>query len=163
MREVRPSRDSVLHQLLNGGLVASDRHRPCGFVKFLSREISSMLKFVVAIACAAVLAPVSALPVKTADNARVPQIISPTSAPSTARWCGFEDKFGSIFRCGYTTLEQCKASVGEGKESYCIPDPKFAENFENGNQPVWTSTTEVLIVRADSLRRRPVSPERELA
>ena len=88
-----------------------------------------MHKLVIAMTCAAALALVSELPVKAADNATPQQANSPTSAPSAASWCGFKDTSGSIVRCGFSTFAQCKAAVGEDKDSYCILDPKFAQNL----------------------------------
>jgi hypothetical protein len=88
-----------------------------------------MHKFVTAMACAAVVALAPARTVNAADGASSSSETNPAATPSAGRWCGFQGKSGSIFRCGYSTLEQCKASVGEGRDSYCIPDPKFAEDL----------------------------------
>jgi len=41
-------------------------------------------------------------------------------------WCGFVDKDHSRVRCGFSSLNECKQAVGEGKDAYCMPDPYFA-------------------------------------
>ena len=49
------------------------------------------------------------------------------SIPSAhaAEWCGFVDREHSKVRCGYSSVEQCKQSIGD-KNAICIPDPEFA-------------------------------------
>ena len=49
------------------------------------------------------------------------------SAANAAEWCGFVDKENAPVRCGYSSLEQCKQSLGDKKDGYCIPDPGFAD------------------------------------
>lgn len=48
------------------------------------------------------------------------------SSASAAEWCGFIDKEGAPVHCGYSTVEQCKQSLGDKKGGYCMPDPGFA-------------------------------------
>jgi len=48
------------------------------------------------------------------------------SAANAAEWCGFVDKENAPVRCGYSSLEQCKQSLGDKKDGYCIPNPGFA-------------------------------------
>ena len=48
---------------------------------------------------------------------------------STARadeWCGFLDKKGAPVRCGFSSLAQCRQSLGDKKEAVCMPSPSFA-------------------------------------
>ena len=40
-------------------------------------------------------------------------------------WCGFLDREHSKVRCGYSSLIECKQSIGD-KNAICIPDPSFA-------------------------------------
>jgi hypothetical protein len=42
-------------------------------------------------------------------------------------WCGFLDKEHSQVHCGYSSLAECKQSIGD-KDAICIPDPNFAAN-----------------------------------
>ncbi len=42
-------------------------------------------------------------------------------------WCGFLDKEHARVRCGYSTITECKQSLGDNKNAICIPDPSFAE------------------------------------
>lgn len=48
------------------------------------------------------------------------------TAANAAEWCGFVDKARSQVRCGYSSLSECKQSLGDEKDAYCIPDPGFA-------------------------------------
>jgi len=43
-------------------------------------------------------------------------------------WCGFMDKKGSRVRCGFSSLDECKKTIGDTKGAYCMPDPGFAQN-----------------------------------
>ncbi len=42
-------------------------------------------------------------------------------------WCGFLDKAHASVHCGYSSLAQCKQSLGDKKEAVCIPSPSFAK------------------------------------
>lgn len=91
-----------------------------------------MRTFLIVAAYAVGIALASDLPASAGDNAATsPAAANPTTAPTAGEWCGFEDKAGSAFRCGYSNLNQCKAAVGDSRDSYCIPDPKFVENSTN--------------------------------
>ncbi len=48
------------------------------------------------------------------------------TAANAAEWCGFVDKANAPVRCGYSSLAECKQSVGDKKDGYCMPDPGFA-------------------------------------
>ena len=47
-------------------------------------------------------------------------------------WCGFIDKENSRVRCGFSSLEQCKAALGDKKDAYCMRDPNFARRERAG-------------------------------
>jgi hypothetical protein len=52
-----------------------------------------------------------------------------TAAVSSAQaenWCGFIDKDHSRVRCGFSSLDECKQTIGDNKAAYCMPDPNFA-------------------------------------
>jgi hypothetical protein len=50
------------------------------------------------------------------------------SLPAQAEdWCGFLDKAHSQVRCGYSSLAQCKQSLGDKKGAVCMPSPSFAK------------------------------------
>jgi hypothetical protein len=42
-------------------------------------------------------------------------------------WCGFLDQAGSPVRCGFTSLAQCKQTLGDKKDAVCMPSPSFAK------------------------------------
>jgi len=42
-------------------------------------------------------------------------------------WCGFIDKAGSPVRCGFSSLAQCKQTLGDQKDAVCMPSPSFAK------------------------------------
>ena len=42
-------------------------------------------------------------------------------------WCGFLDQAHSQVRCGYSSLAECKQSLGEKKDAVCMPSPSFAK------------------------------------
>ena len=50
-----------------------------------------------------------------------------TAIPSARAqdWCGFLDKEHSKVRCGYSSVTECKQSIGD-KKAICMPDPEFA-------------------------------------
>lgn len=50
-----------------------------------------------------------------------------TAIPSASAqdWCGFLDKEHSKVRCGYSSVTECKQSIGDTKV-ICMPDPEFA-------------------------------------
>ena len=48
------------------------------------------------------------------------------TAANAAEWCGFVDKENAPVRCGYSSLSECKQSLTNKKDGYCIPDPGFA-------------------------------------
>jgi len=45
---------------------------------------------------------------------------------NAAEWCGFIDKEHAPVHCGYSSLTECKQSLGDNKKAYCMPDPGFA-------------------------------------
>lgn len=47
--------------------------------------------------------------------------------PNGPEWCGFQDTLGSRVRCGYSSENDCKQSVGE-PGAICIVDPYLTEN-----------------------------------
>jgi hypothetical protein len=47
-------------------------------------------------------------------------------------WCGFIDKEHSQVRCGYSSLAQCKQSLGDKKDVICMPSPSFAKAWQGG-------------------------------
>jgi hypothetical protein len=56
--------------------------------------------------------------------------------PASARaeqFCGFKDIKGSLVRCGYVSVTECKEKNG-GKDAVCIPDPAFAA-WQRGRLP----------------------------
>ena len=53
------------------------------------------------------------------------------STASAAEWCGFIDKEHAPVHCGYSSLEQCKQSLGDKKNAYCMPDPGFASRSDS--------------------------------
>jgi hypothetical protein len=48
------------------------------------------------------------------------------SSAYAGEWCGFLDKDGSRVRCGFSSLDECKQTIGDKKDAYCMPDPNFA-------------------------------------
>ena len=51
-----------------------------------------------------------------------------TLAPVHAEeWCGFRDRDHSQVRCGYSSLAECKQSLGDKKDAVCMPSPSFAK------------------------------------
>lgn len=48
------------------------------------------------------------------------------TAANATEWCGFLDKENARVHCGYSSLEQCKQSLGDKKDGYCMPNPGFA-------------------------------------
>ncbi len=48
------------------------------------------------------------------------------SAARADEWCGFIDKEHAPVHCGYSSLAECKQSLGDKKNAYCMPDPGFA-------------------------------------
>jgi hypothetical protein len=48
------------------------------------------------------------------------------SSASAEEWCGFTDKEHAPVHCGYSSLTECKQSLGDQKGGYCMPDPGFA-------------------------------------
>jgi hypothetical protein len=53
-------------------------------------------------------------------------VLNATAIPVRAQeWCGFHDKTGSLVRCGYSSLAECKQNLA-GKNPVCIPNPEFA-------------------------------------
>ena len=48
------------------------------------------------------------------------------STASAAEWCGFVDKAHAPVHCGYSSLTECKQSLADKKDAYCMPDPGFA-------------------------------------
>ena len=48
------------------------------------------------------------------------------SSAYAGEWCGFLDKDGSRVRCGFSSLGECKQTIGDKKGAYCMPDPNFA-------------------------------------
>ena len=42
-------------------------------------------------------------------------------------WCGFVDKSGSRVRCGFSSLAECKHTLGDKKDAVCMPSPSFAD------------------------------------
>jgi hypothetical protein len=48
------------------------------------------------------------------------------STARAAEWCGFIDKEHSPVHCGYSSLAECKQSLGDKKDGYCMPNPDFA-------------------------------------
>jgi hypothetical protein len=58
------------------------------------------------------------------------------STAGAAEWCGFIDKVHAPVHCGYSSLEQCKQSLGDKKNAYCMPDPGFASLRHNGRVKV---------------------------
>lgn len=55
-----------------------------------------------------------------------------TTTAGAAEWCGFIDKERAPVQCGYSSLEQCKQSLGDKKDAYCMPDPGFASRDDGG-------------------------------
>ena len=51
--------------------------------------------------------------------------IASTPSARAEEWCGFLDQEHSQVRCGYSSLAECKQSIGD-KDAICIPDPNFA-------------------------------------
>jgi len=49
------------------------------------------------------------------------------SSAYAGEWCGFLDKEGSRIRCGFSSLDECKQTIGDKKGAYCMPDPNFAK------------------------------------
>jgi hypothetical protein len=45
---------------------------------------------------------------------------------SADEWCGFLDREHSQVRCGYSSLAECKQSIGD-KKAICVLSPSFAE------------------------------------
>jgi hypothetical protein len=41
-------------------------------------------------------------------------------------WCGFLDQEHARVRCGYSSLDERKQSLGGKKDAFCMPDPGFA-------------------------------------
>jgi hypothetical protein len=58
------------------------------------------------------------------------------TAANAAEWCGFVDKENAPVHCGYSNLEQCKQSLGDKKNAYCMPDPGFAGLRHDGRVKV---------------------------
>ncbi len=50
-----------------------------------------------------------------------------TAAHADELWCGFLDKAGSAVHCGYSSLAECKQSLGDQKDAVCMPSPSFAK------------------------------------
>lgn len=48
------------------------------------------------------------------------------SAANAAEWCGFIDKAHAPVHCGYSSLDECKQSLADQQNGYCMPDPGFA-------------------------------------
>ena len=48
------------------------------------------------------------------------------TAARADEWCSFVDKANARVRCGYSSLSECKQSLSETKDGYCMPDPGFA-------------------------------------
>jgi hypothetical protein len=44
-----------------------------------------------------------------------------------AEWCGFLDMAHAPVHCGYSSLAQCKQSLGDKKGAVCMPSPSFAK------------------------------------
>ncbi|HTT48811.1 MAG TPA: hypothetical protein VMG39_12515 [Pseudolabrys sp.] len=63
------------------------------------------------------------------------------TAANAAEWCGFIDKDHAPVHCGYSSLAECKQSVGDKKDGYCMPDPGFASR-EDGRIKVASRTDE---------------------
>ena len=47
-------------------------------------------------------------------------------------WCGFLDKEHSQVHCGYSSLAECKQSLGDKKDAICMPSPSFAKVWRDG-------------------------------
>ena len=63
------------------------------------------------------------------------------TAANAAEWCGFIDKDHAPVHCGYSSLAECKQSVGDKKDGYCMPDPGFAGR-DDGRVKVASRTDE---------------------
>jgi len=48
------------------------------------------------------------------------------TAARADEWCSFIDKAHAPVHCGYSSLADCKQSIGDSKNGYCMPDPSFA-------------------------------------
>jgi len=48
------------------------------------------------------------------------------SAARADEWCSFIDKAHARVHCGYSSLADCRQSLGASKNAYCMPDPSFA-------------------------------------
>jgi hypothetical protein len=48
------------------------------------------------------------------------------TAARADEWCGFIDKAHAPVHCGYSSLTECKQSLSDKKDAYCMPDPGFA-------------------------------------
>ena len=61
-------------------------------------------------------------------------VFASISSARAQEWCGFLDKEHSQVRCGYSSLDECKQSLGD-KNAICIPDPDFAARFRRATAP----------------------------
>lgn len=44
-------------------------------------------------------------------------------------WCGFLDQAHSRVRCGFSSIQDCKAALGKKKDAVCMPSPSFAKRM----------------------------------
>ncbi|MGH6684736.1 MAG: hypothetical protein ACRECA_12615 [Pseudolabrys sp.] len=54
-----------------------------------------------------------------------------TSYARANDWCGFLDQEHARVHCGYSSLDECKQSLGDKKGAFCMPDPNFASRQDN--------------------------------
>ena len=49
----------------------------------------------------------------------------PVATAHAEDYCGFKDHKGARIHCGYSSMTECRQSIG-GKDTICMPDPEFA-------------------------------------
>ena len=48
------------------------------------------------------------------------------TAARADEWCSFVDKAHAPVHCGFSSLNECKQSLSDEKNAYCMHDPGFA-------------------------------------
>ena len=48
------------------------------------------------------------------------------TAARADEWCSFIDKANAPVHCGFSSLNECKQSLSDEKNAYCMHDPGFA-------------------------------------
>jgi len=55
-------------------------------------------------------------------------MVGSLSAAQAEEWCGFHHAANARFRCGFSSLAECKQAFGrKAKHVTCLPDPSFAQ------------------------------------